>query len=102
MTTTTIPLPSGFFGDTDTRSYVANETRAARAGLEPCITCGRGVAAGKGSIIIVTDGGGSILHPDADTPEARKDPGYMGGYVVGSSCVKSIPAAFRTVWEGAY
>lgn len=98
----TMPLPDTFFGDTSEQAYIKRENKAHSDGLEPCITCGRGVAANKGFIIVVADGGSTILHPDANTPEAQKDSGYMGGYVIGSSCVRGIPAAFRTVWTGSY
>lgn len=100
MSAATFPLPAGFFGDASRASYVANETRAANAGLEPCITCGRGVAVGKGFVVTVVDGGANVLLPAAYTGEIALDPGFMGGYVVGSSCVKGIPAEFRSAWVG--
>lgn len=101
-TAQTMPTPDTFFGDTSTDAYVSRENKAHRDGLEPCITCGRGVAEGKGFLIVITDGGSTILHPAAVTPEVQRDPGYMGGYVIGSSCVRGIPAGFRTAWSGSY
>jgi hypothetical protein len=102
----TVPLPSGFFGgctgdDKADERYERNARKAATAGLEPCETCGRGVADGKGFAVVVTDGGASILHPEDDTEDAWNDSGYMGGYVVGSTCAKQIPAEFRITWRAS-
>lgn len=100
----TVPLPRGFFGrdagaENEQVRYERNERRAALQGLAPCETCGRGVAPGKGFVVVVGGGGSYALHPD-DAAAEERDPGYMGAYVVGSTCATRVPAEFRTPWEG--
>jgi hypothetical protein len=97
----TVPLPSGFFGAYDEKAearHERNARKAAQDGLESCQTCGRGVAEGKGFEVIVVDGGASILHPEDYTDDIARDSGFMGGYIVGSTCAKQIPAEYRVTY----
>ena len=103
MTVRTFPLPADFFGTATRAGEEAKVKRAIAAqdrGLEPCEACGRGVAAGSGWVITITDGGCAVLHPDDDGPEAEADGGYMGSYVWGPECGRKVPAEFRTRWNG--
>jgi hypothetical protein len=93
MTTDTkIPTPDHFWGYDDDRK-AHNEEKAQDVGLESCTHCGRGVQPGRGFLVVVIDGGASVVHPDSDADDA--DPGYMGAWLLGSTCAKGVPAAFR-------
>lgn len=95
-TATPVDAPDHLFGvDEDRRE--SNAARAADRGLEPCTHCGRGVKEGAGWMVEVVDGGGSLAVPGtADT----SDPGYMGCWVLGSTCAKGVPASHRVRWNG--
>ena len=99
MTTRTAPAPDDLFGYDDDRK-VANETKATEKGLEPCTHCGREVKPGSGFLVTIVDGGASVLHPDDYSEEVAGDPGFMGSWVLGSTCAKSVPAEFRVKWNG--
>jgi hypothetical protein len=90
-------MPRDLFGMDDDRK-AKNERRALDAGLEPCTHCGRGVKPGKGFLTVVVGGGSHVVHPDTDVD--TRDGGYMGAWVLGSTCAKGIPAEARKVWEG--
>lgn len=94
---TTYPMPADLFGLDDDQKY-RNEARAQKAGLEPCTHCGRGVK--QGFVTVVVGGGASVKHPDTVTLEDEADPGFMGAWVLGSTCAKSIPIAARAPWTG--
>lgn len=98
-TTTAAPMPTSLFNldlNPDTRSR--REERAQEQGLEPCTHCGRGVAVGSGWITVVIGGGDQVVHPDEPVDET--DGGYMGAWVLGPQCAKSIPVTARKKWEG--
>lgn len=95
----TFPMPDDLFGMDDDAKY-KRENRAREKGLEPCTHCGRGVAEGAGWITVVIGGGSKVIHPDHVTPEIEADGGYMGAWLLGSTCAKSIPVAFRARWDG--
>lgn len=60
-----------------------------------CIFCGRDTSKqGNSNGVIVSDGGGAIVHPE-DNEKELHDGGYMGWFPVGSECIKSVPAEFR-------
>src|SRR4051794_41092009 len=93
------PMPGDLFNMDDDRKD-ANERRAVEAGLEPCTHCGRGVKPGKGFLTVVVGGGSHVIHPDSVTPEIEADSGYMGAWVLGSTCAKSVHPEALKVWEG--
>lgn len=97
--TTTAPAPAHLFGVDDRRKY-ANEARAAAAGLESCTHCGRGVRPGAGWVTVVVNGGATVAHPDSPEANDDTDPGFMGAWVLGSTCAKGIPATARARWNG--
>ena len=99
MSDQTAPAPDHLFGTDDDRK-ARNEQKAAEAGLEPCTHCGRGVAVGKGWVTVVIDGGAQVAHPDSPEAQDEADPGFMGAWVLGSTCAKGIPAAARKQWTG--
>lgn len=92
-----VEAPEDLFGYDDDRKD-RNEAAAQRAGLEPCTHCGRGVKPGKGFLVEVVDGGGAIAAPGSNPDMA--DPGYMGVWVLGSTCARKIPATHRQTWNG--
>lgn len=93
------PMPADLFGVDDERKD-RNALRAAEAGLEPCTHCGRGVKPGKGFLTVVVGGGAGVVHPDSVTNEDERDPGYMGAWVLGSTCAKSVAPGALKRWEG--
>ena len=74
--------------------------RAREAGLEPCTHCGRGVKPGAGWVTVVLHGGSTVAHPDSPEAQDTSDSGFMGAWVLGSTCAKGIPAAARARWNG--
>jgi len=64
-------------------------------GDSACILCGRPTNDKHlGYGVVVCDGGSRLVHPD-DAHMVESDPGFMGWFPVGSTCVKKVPAAFR-------
>jgi len=95
------PMPADLFNlDLDPNTRAKREQRAADAGLETCTHCGRGVKPGKAVVVVVTGGGATVLHPDDETEADTLDNGYMGAWLLGSTCAKQIPAEIRQTWEG--
>lgn len=63
--------------------------------FECCIVCGKRTTAADGIVVVLGDGGDTLLHP-ADALEAETaDPGFMGMWLVGPECGKAIPAEYR-------
>lgn len=97
--TTTADTPDHFWGYDDDRK-ARNEDRARAAGLEPCTHCGRGVKVSAGWVTVVIEGGGTVAHPDSREAQDTAADGYMGAWVLGSTCAKGIPAGARAPWTG--
>jgi hypothetical protein len=76
---------AGAFGE----KYQASQSQ------NPCIACGRNVSQKNGHIVLIGGGGTDVLHPDDNDQAMNTDPGYMGGFPVGSECIKSVPAEYR-------
>lgn len=93
----TYPAPDHLFGYNEDKLSL-NAERATREGLEPCTHCGRGVKPGSGWLVVVVDGGASVLRADVE-PDLQ-DSGYMGAWILGSTCAKQIPRDYRAQWTG--
>ena len=65
---------------------------------ERCTVCGKVTSQqNKGLGVIVSDGGGSIIHPEDNEKEIKGyAAGYMGWWAVGSECIKKVPKEFQT------
>lgn len=65
---------------------------------ERCTVCGKKTSRqNKGLGVIVSDGGGSIIHPEDNEKEIKEyTAGYMGWWAVGSECIKKVPKEFQT------
>lgn len=97
----TAPMPANLFNlDLDPNVRANREAKAEDQGLQPCTHCGRGVREGKGFVVVVIEGGSSVLHPDDVTRADETDSGFMGAWVLGSTCAKQIPADARKRWDG--
>lgn len=92
------PAPDSLFTKQDTPAFTKAENKAHRDGLEPCTHCGRGVAKGSGFMTVVMGGGSYVINPESVTPEMECDSGYMGAWILGSSCIRQIPAGARQPW----
>lgn len=86
--------------DLDHNLRAKREAKAAEQGFEPCTHCGRGVKPGAGWVTVVLGGGSTVAHPDSITPEDESDAGFMGTWVLGSTCAKIIPLSTRAKWNG--
>jgi hypothetical protein len=93
------PAPDDLFAVDDDRK-APNERRAAEAGLEPCTHCGRGVKPGRGFMTVVVGGGSGVVHPDLVTEDDERDGGYMGAWVLGSTCARSVAPEALKRWDG--
>lgn len=79
-------------------TYEKRYLSAQNKGLEPCTICGRGVAEGKGFLVMAVNGGQFLEAQQWDAWEADttvNHAGDMGYWILGSECGKKIPANFR-------
>jgi hypothetical protein len=61
-----------------------------------CIICAKPTSEkGESMGVLISEGGSAIVHPD-DYTSYPHDGGQMGWYPIGSSCIKNIPAEYRT------
>jgi hypothetical protein len=101
-TQTTDRVPVNFWGENaygpQQNRWDANQRRAEKAGYEPCTRCGRGVKPGSGFVVTVIDGGARFA--PTDTPADENDSGFMGAWVIGPECGKSIPVTHKTIYAG--
>jgi hypothetical protein len=96
----TFPIPNDFYG-LDDEVKGKREARARDQGLESCTHCGRGVKEGKAFVVVIGGGGAHVVHTaDWDRAEMTDTLGFMGAWLIGSTCAKGIPAAFKKRWEG--
>lgn len=79
-------------------TYEKRYAAAQKKELEPCTICGRGVAEGKGFLVMAINGGEFLATDQWEAWEADKNvdhAGDMGYWILGSECGKKIPADYR-------
>lgn len=87
-TPTTTPLPT-----IATEQYDRNMSRKPEV-ADRCERCMRPLTGTTGWEVETWQGADAIAL-DEITPEIRADAGYSGSYILGPTCGKQVPAAFR-------
>jgi hypothetical protein len=86
------------FNEIGEETYEKRYASAQNKGLEPCTICGRGVAEGKGFLVMGINGGDFLAADQWEAWEADTNAdhaGDMGYWILGSECGKKIPADYR-------
>ncbi len=83
------------FASERVRERNRNRTRTEAHNAYDCYFCAAPIVKGRGFLITIVDGGHTLVPDDRFTDVT--DPGYMGGYPVGSSCAVKIKKHFKSV-----
>jgi len=92
----TVLLVDGLYSD----AWEANAYRTEAKGEEACICCGKTVKPGRGFVVWSVEGAAGLA-PIQNWPAMSDDldgdwhAGNMGVGVLGSTCAKQIPTAYR-------
>lgn len=70
------------------------------AGTPNCAVCGAALNPTNATTVAIIDGGCNFLHVDDVTEADLNDPGFMGCWDLGSSCVRLAAARVRGPYQG--